>query len=279
MHSTRREGIITTTPGYTFSHLKTIHNSAHEAYYINDHIESVDRVHHGTHSSWVPPNDRELIIRAKLKTGWSSRQNSPTTATTAKLHSDASSLSSNCSSQISDMECLEIEKVLTRAAKIEKKELTRIKNLYDRWNLINKPLGNGKTNCFICNCNFGILESSPKICSDCLMNVCGTCSIDTVSFEFGNSKIIYFCKICSEYREFLKKSGAWFSKKLPLEDPTLKRQIESVTSLGSVNLDRDPNNNDTSIHLKSNSDVELMQLSEKEDTDEEGLVRSVSGPA
>ncbi len=273
---------MTASPGYTFSH-----NLNHETFHSNDHIESVQRSHHGSPSSWVPPNDRELIIRAKLKTGWSSRNNSPSPASTAapaaKPHSDASSSSSNCSSQISDLECLEIDQVLARAAKIEKKELSRIRTLYERWNLINKPLGNGKTNCFICNCNFGILESSPKICSDCLKNVCSTCSIDTVSLEAVGSRAatIYFCKICSEYREFLKKSGAWFSKRLPSEDLLLRRQVESVLSLSTSSMSgRDGNNNQREGKLESSvseTNVNMMQATESEETVEEGLVRSMSG--
>lgn len=219
----KRDVLVNSHTGYNFQLPDNL--------YINDHIESVSPL---MHSNWVPPNDRELIIRAKLKTGWSSR-NAPHSSTTKQTPSstntsDISSSSSNCSSLISDLECLEIEQVLARAAKIESKEMSRISVLYDRWNVTNKPLGNGKTNCLICNCNFGILESSPKICSDCMKNVCTTCSIETYPVASSRQNQIHLCKICSEYREFLKKSGAWFNKKVPAgqQDQQKSTQVQDV---------------------------------------------------
>lgn len=189
-----------------------------------------------TNACWVPPNDRELIIRAKLKTGWASR--TPTKVLSNNSNQINNTNLSNASSLISDLECIEIEQVLMRAARIEQKEMNRINNLYNRWNTINNPLGNGKLNCLVCNTNFGILESSPKICSDCLKNVCGTCSIETTLPENPRSTIC-LCKICSEYRDFLKKSGAWFNKRLPSTDPFLKQNclsncspLKQVTSSG-----------------------------------------------
>lgn len=225
-YQSRHDALAHSQTGYNF-HLP-------ENLYTNDHIESINP---NAHSAWVPPNDRELIIRAKLKTGWSSR-NSPITnntsvskiipthsANNSTSASDNSSNSSNNSSLISDLECLEIEQVLARAARIEQKEMNRVSNLYERWTCMNKPMGNGRTNCLICNSVFGTFECTPKICADCMMNVCSTCSIDTYPPEQPHSKtIIHLCKICSEYREFLKKSGAWFNKRLPSADPLLNNR-------------------------------------------------------
>lgn len=213
-----------------------------------------------SNAAWVPPNDRELIIRAKLRTGWSSRLSSATNSTqqsssisssgatggvaglggsrksdrmsaskSGGFVSAASTLAaaasnqvqqqqmasspSNIASNISDAEFVEIEHVLKRANQVEQKELDRINKLFQRYQSMNRPQGNGETTCYICNCNFGILGATPRICSDCLKNVCQTCSIDSLSLN--KQSTIWLCRICAEYRDFLKKSGVWFSKRLP----------------------------------------------------------------
>ena len=72
------------------------------------------------------------------------------------------------SNNISDNEYYEIEKVIQRAAMIDQKEMLRISRLYQRYNSMNKPQGNGDTECLICNCNFGLLAANPRICNNCL---------------------------------------------------------------------------------------------------------------
>jgi len=202
-------------------------------------------------TAWVPPNDRELIIRAKLKTGWSSRSNMNTLSNnnaatndnnnnnltvkntiksgqtspmnnTSNIHQENHHHhhhhhNNNSKSQqlISDSEFLEIEQVMQRACMIEQKETDRINKLMHRYNQMNRPLGNGESTCLICNSNFGILGATPRICSDCLKNVCTTCSIDSLSS--CKQTTIWLCKICAEYRDFLKKSGAWFNKRVPIQ--------------------------------------------------------------
>lgn len=51
---------------------------------------------------------------------------------------------------------------------IDQKEMSRISRLYQRYNSMNRPQGNGDTECLICNCNFGLLAANPRICSNCL---------------------------------------------------------------------------------------------------------------
>lgn len=72
------------------------------------------------------------------------------------------------STQITENEFDQIEKVIERAAQIEKKELNRINKLYQRYSSFNKPLGNGDTECLICKSNFGLLNVNPIICNSCL---------------------------------------------------------------------------------------------------------------
>lgn len=89
-------------------------------------------------------------------------------ASNALADSQSPKNSFNYQPQISDAEFYEIEQVLKRASAIEQKEYDRIGRLYQRYNMMNKPQGNGETSCFICNSNFGILGASPRICNDCL---------------------------------------------------------------------------------------------------------------
>ena len=90
----------------------------------------------------------------RVKTGWSSR------SSVQQLNKSQQT--------ISEAEILEIENVIKRAALVEKKELSRINKLYDRFNYINKPKGNGAAQCVVCGSNFGSFASSPRICCMCL---------------------------------------------------------------------------------------------------------------
>ena len=82
-----------------------------------------------------------------------------------------------------------ITQVLARAARIESREMSRVGALYDRWNVTNKPLGNGRTSCLVCNSSFGVLEATPRICGDCVRKVCATCSIEAVAIESAKYQV------------------------------------------------------------------------------------------
>ena len=129
--------------------------------------------------------------------------------------------------------------------------------LYQRYVSMNRPQGNGETTCLICNCNFGLLGATPRICNDCLKNCCISCCIDTLATN--KQATIWLCKICAEYRDvnlpycsyfigeerlsdvlinsrfkFWKKSGAWFLKRIPLITPNdLRFSANNNIKLGS----------------------------------------------
>jgi hypothetical protein len=193
-----------------------------------------------TTSHWVPPNDRELIMRAKLRTGWSSRSSasspSPSHLNNIRtnhhhhraFNNNSDNNNNNDKSLISDNEYIEIEKVLQRAKESQSKETDRINKLYQRYSKLNRPQGNGDTTCLICNCNFGIMGGTPRICAYCVKNVCHTCSID--AFSATKQSTFWLCKICGEYKDLLKKSGAWFIQKMPVP-------IDTNLSIKPVQLD------------------------------------------
>ncbi|XP_035206982.1 double C2-like domain-containing protein beta isoform X2 [Stegodyphus dumicola] len=148
---------------------------------------------------WVCPNDRELSLRAKLKTGWSVKTNSMNTF--------------NKPAQLNDAEQEAIMNVIKRAENLEKVEQERVGRLVERLdNMKKNAMGNGSTQCVLCADEFGILAASPLLCNDCKKAVCTKCGVDTVS---AHKEPLWLCKICAETRETWKKSGAWFYKGLP----------------------------------------------------------------
>lgn len=224
-------------------------------------------------NSWVPPNDRELIMRARLKTGWSSRSNNIMQSSENNNKNNSHIVSNQMSGKpnqsyqnhggsISESEFQEIEQVMLRATLIEHKEIDRINKLYQRYNSMNRPQGNGETSCLICNSFFGILSSTPRICSDCFKNVCSTCSVDALSSS--KQTTIWLCKICAEYRDFLKKSGAWFNKRLPngiiITPASSNDAIKNNSNLSPAKINiKDTtnlidNNNNASLNLKKLDD-------------------------
>ncbi|XP_072099768.1 rab effector Noc2-like isoform X2 [Mobula birostris] len=148
---------------------------------------------------WVCPNDRQLALRAKLKTGWSVHTNE-----TAKQRQDQ---------MLAEHEIAVILEVIKRAEKLDLIEQRRIGRLVERLeNMKKNVMGNGHSQCLLCGELLGFLGSTSVFCQDCRRKVCIKCGIET----FGSQrKPVWLCKICSEGREIWKRSGAWFYKGLP----------------------------------------------------------------
>jgi hypothetical protein len=138
---------------------------------------------------WVCPSDRELTLRAKLQTGWSSRTN-----TDAAL-------------EINENEQALIAQVLERASRVEAAEHERVRKLNERLEKIKRQAcGNGKKSCILCNDQLKFF-SKFYTCKDCRNAVCNKCCIDT--YELNTGEDIWLCKICSESREVAKKTNVW----------------------------------------------------------------------
>uniref|UniRef100_T1JK29 Rabphilin n=1 Tax=Strigamia maritima TaxID=126957 RepID=T1JK29_STRMM len=148
---------------------------------------------------WVCPNDRQLSLRAKLKSGWSVK--------TGQLNSYQKP------EQMNDDEQERIKNVIKRAETIDVVEQERIGRLVEKLeNMKKHVMGNGANQCILCGDEFGILGASSLACHDCRKGVCSKCGVDTLSAQ---KDPLWLCKICSETREIWKKSGAWFFKGLP----------------------------------------------------------------
>ncbi|KAF5291802.1 hypothetical protein FQA39_LY14290 [Lamprigera yunnana] len=154
-------------------------------------------------SRFVCPNDRQLALRAKLKTGWSVK-----TSTFGYKSTPA---------PLKDEEQNAIVEVIRRSEQLEVMEQERVGKLIERLeNMRKSVVGRTSSQCLLCGDRFGILGSTKAKCIDCQRFVCQKCAIDANSMKPRSpGKDSWLCMICSETREIWKKSGAWFFKSLP----------------------------------------------------------------
>ncbi|OQV25295.1 Mitogen-activated protein kinase 14 [Hypsibius exemplaris] len=152
---------------------------------------------------WVCPDDRQLALRGRLRTGWSVHTGKGTSAP-----------KKSAPTTLTDEEQEAILAVIKRAETMEQQEQERIGKLVDRLDNMKKlTVGNGVTHCAFCGREFGrVLGGSPQSCKDCGQAVCSKCGVDTSD---SKKRTVWLCKVCSEAREVWKKSGAWFFKGIP----------------------------------------------------------------
>ncbi|GJQ79793.1 Rph [Trypoxylus dichotomus] len=153
-------------------------------------------------SRFVCPNDRQLALRAKLKTGWSVKTGSMGyQSTLPPLGADEQAI---------------ILDVIRRAEHLDHLEQERVGKLVERLeNMRRNALGRNANQCLLCGDGFGMLGAQKCVCIDCRRLVCQKCAIDNSPTKTRSSKDNWLCMICAETREIWKKSGAWFFKSLP----------------------------------------------------------------
>ncbi len=107
----------------------------------------------------IPCKKEYWLHVIRLKTGWSFRTQNQSIMTHAKKE--------QLNIGISELEFSEIENVIKRAELAKKKELTRVTKLYERFEYVNRPHGDGKSSCFLCGNIFGTFSSKPHVCCIC----------------------------------------------------------------------------------------------------------------
>ncbi|XP_050311012.1 rabphilin-3A isoform X2 [Anthonomus grandis grandis] len=158
----------------------------------------------GKSNRFVCPNDRQLALRAKLKTGWSVK--------TACLGGFNSGPTVN--QPLGEDEQQSIVDVIQRAEKLDLTEQERVGKLVQKLeNMRRNALGRSSNQCLLCGDTFGIFGPQKVRCIDCGRWACLRCAIDKDPNTKGHCS--FLCMICSETREIWKKSGAWFFKGLP----------------------------------------------------------------
>uniref|UniRef100_A0AAR2JXE6 Rabphilin 3A homolog (mouse), b n=1 Tax=Pygocentrus nattereri TaxID=42514 RepID=A0AAR2JXE6_PYGNA len=114
--------------------------------------------------------------------------------------------------ELTDEEKEIINRVLARAELMEAMEQERIGQLVNRLDRIKQTAcGDGHSRCLLCGQQFGLMGVSSVMCEECKKHMCTKCGICSNS----RSCPVWLCKICSEHKEMLKRSGAWFFKGLP----------------------------------------------------------------
>ncbi|KAK3521846.1 hypothetical protein QTP70_018579 [Hemibagrus guttatus] len=114
--------------------------------------------------------------------------------------------------ELTDEEKEIINSVLARAELIEAMEQERIGRLVNRLDTIKRTAcGDGHSQCLLCGQQLGVMGINTVMCDECKKHICTKCGIRSNS----RSCPVWLCKICSEHKEMLKQSGAWFFKGLP----------------------------------------------------------------
>ncbi|XP_015111135.1 rabphilin-1 isoform X2 [Diachasma alloeum] len=156
---------------------------------------------------WVCPNDRQLALRAKLRTGWSVKSASLDSRTYSEYSrcsptscpSGLSSSSSNTSLPLSDAERERIIQVIQRAEALDLSEQERVGKLVERLENMKRNVtvvtSTRATNrscgsrcirnnrcmccCALCGEKFTVLGAGPTLCRDCRKYVCQKCGVET----------------------------------------------------------------------------------------------------
>ncbi|XP_058267219.1 rabphilin-3A isoform X2 [Hemibagrus wyckioides] len=115
--------------------------------------------------------------------------------------------------ELTDEEKEIINSVLARAELIEAMEQERIGRLVNRLDTIKRTAcGDGHSQCLLCGQQLGVMGVNTAMCDECKKHICSKCGIYSSN---SRSCPVWLCKICSEHKEMLKQSGAWFFKGLP----------------------------------------------------------------
>ncbi|KAL4713347.1 hypothetical protein ACJJTC_001878, partial [Scirpophaga incertulas] len=144
-------------------------------------------------SKYVCPNDRQLSLRAKLRTGWSAARSEP---------------------PLTPSEREAIAAVVKRAEKLDEVEAKRVGRLVARLEGMRRSAqGPVPRTCLLCGETARLLAPL-RTCAICRHTACPKCVIEP-PHRSPLARDQYMCNLCAETREMWKKSGAWFFKSLP----------------------------------------------------------------
>ncbi|XP_013167496.1 PREDICTED: rabphilin-3A [Papilio xuthus] len=145
-------------------------------------------------NKYVCPNDRQLSLRAKLRTGWCTARGEPLSAAEREA----------------------VAAVVRRAEQLDELEARRVGRLVARLEGMRRSAqGPAPRACLLCGETSRLLAPL-RTCSICRNSACPKCVIDTPPHRSPiYSREQYMCNLCAETREMWKKSGAWFYKSLP----------------------------------------------------------------
>ncbi|XP_020282446.1 uncharacterized protein LOC109854092 isoform X2 [Pseudomyrmex gracilis] len=150
---------------------------------------------------WVCPNDRQLALRAKLRTGWSVKAGSFESHGWGNYPNSYTSGSNRCrqSFLLSEDERQTIIQVIQRAEALDLSEQERVGRLVERLEnmkrnvcIVTSTRSNERRGCgsrcsggarCVCSCalcgeKFGVLKASAYLCKDCRKYICQKCGME-----------------------------------------------------------------------------------------------------
>ncbi|XP_012270573.1 translation initiation factor IF-2 isoform X3 [Orussus abietinus] len=150
---------------------------------------------------WVCPNDRQLALRAKLRTGWSVKTGSLDSRYGEYTYTSShpgNSASSTPVVALTDEERSMIIQVIQRAEALDLAEQERVGRLVERLENMKRnvstAMGSGTTertcgsrcaggtkcvcSCALCGERFAVLGAGPGLCKDCRRYICQKCGIE-----------------------------------------------------------------------------------------------------
>jgi hypothetical protein len=154
-----------------------------------------------------------------------------------------------------------IENVIERASVLENEEKFRQKQLFHNHNnLLSKATGNGVTCCILCAMQFKGSRQKCLVCHDCGKKMCSKC---TSSYNLKQDSTIALCKICCSQRELWKRTGAWFSGKLPSDSSSLapeRLENQSFETMESDNVFYSPEVIGENVSYSSSDDEDNTSI-------------------
>ncbi|XP_018395495.1 PREDICTED: rabphilin-1 isoform X3 [Cyphomyrmex costatus] len=169
---------------------------------------------------WVCPNDRQLALRAKLRTGWSVKTGSFESHGWGQYPNSCTSNSNRCGQSylLTDDERKAIIQVIQRAEALDLSEQERVGRLVERLEnmkrnvcIVTSTRSNERRSCgrrcssgarCVCSCalcgeKFGaVLGASANLCKDCRKYICEKCGIEATKLnpskgnDDGNDEVV-----------------------------------------------------------------------------------------
>ncbi|CAH8581187.1 unnamed protein product [Schistosoma margrebowiei] len=116
--------------------------------------------------TFICPSDRQLALRARLGTGWSSRAQSAQRRRAQPLTTDEEE---------------QILRVLRRNELLAENEKARVEAMLQKLDRLKQTADTRKNEeCALCHKEFGHLSNSPIVCVECNRYVCTTCCVELI---------------------------------------------------------------------------------------------------
>ncbi|XP_019848740.1 PREDICTED: actin cytoskeleton-regulatory complex protein PAN1-like [Amphimedon queenslandica] len=174
---------------------------------------------------WICPPDRELSLRSKIRTGYS------TIASRANINKYHPIVGVKVRGLSVD-ELMTIEEVVKKASLIEEMNEMRISSLLsDHDKLKEQCIGDGEYSCLLCGYDFTQQNAEKSnLCHICAKMICRECRYDDVM----SNHQVYLCPVCFSHKELWGKTGAWMVNSLPKQIKNKEKLTEWISKTSEL---------------------------------------------